>query len=475
MDKIAQTCNTVKRKLVPSSKLKFAVERKAEEIRAAVETQCGKASLDAEVRLDGSVAKETWIVGYVDADIFIRVSPELTKSQLRDICLPVAKRALKPNVTAERYAEHPYVESVVRFPGGNLRVNVVPCYNVQRGDWHSATDRTPYHTEYVRSHLTREQRDEVRLLKAFLRGLGTYGADIKTGGFSGMICETLVIAYGTFLNVLANFAEWSESRYVDVENYYGDRRDEIRRIFREPLVVIDPVDKGRNLGAAVRGEQLWNLVAGSRRFTKKPSVAYFFEPKVTPLKKAEFETQLRRRGSDIIVIAMGRIETVVDILWSQLFRTQRALVNLLRSNDFVVVRSAAWSDEHKLNLILLELESSSIPGTRKHYGPPVSRVSESSSFLGKHARSSTTLAGPWIEDDRWVVQKQRACDSARDLLTPILRDGGKNAGVAPLIVRAFKRSARLYEGRELGKLVVSNAEFGKFMRSYLKGRPTWLG
>jgi tRNA nucleotidyltransferase (CCA-adding enzyme) len=215
-------------------------------------------------------------------------------------------------------------------------------------------------------------------------------------------------------------------------------------------------------------------VAGSRRFTENPSPSLFFEPKVKPLTKLEFQRQLGRRGSDILCVAMGRCEEVVDILWSQLFRTQRALVNLLEGNDFEVVKSAAWSDEKTLSVLLFELGSSMIPHSRKHYGPPISRVSESSSFLAKHAKSGSTIAGPWIENDRWAVLKRRPYTSARALLASTLRSGGKSAGVASLMVRAFKKDAKLYEGLELTKLLSVNAEFGKFMRSYLTGRPVWL-
>ena len=302
MDKITKVCNIVKKNIVPPLELKRSVEKKAEKIRQVVEEQCKTAALPAEVRLDGSVAKDTWIRGHADVDIFMRVSTELSKKQLREICLPIAKKALWPHRVIERFAEHPYAESIVEFARGQLRVNVVPCYNVERGNWLSATDRTPYHTQYVREHIADQQRDEIRLLKAFTRGIGCYGADIKTGGFSGMLCETLVLALEDFRNVVRNFTAWKESRFIDIENYYEQRIDEIHRIFREPLVVIDPVDKGRNLGAAVRSEQLWNFVAALRRFAAKPSTSLFVEPKVKPLPTREYEAHVRNRGSTIICL-----------------------------------------------------------------------------------------------------------------------------------------------------------------------------
>ena len=185
MTTLVQVCEEVKRRITPDPQLKAAVQAKAEEIRAAVDRESREAGLRAEVRVDGSVAKDTWLRDYADVDIFMRVSPNLSKAQLRTVCLPIAKRALAGNEIVERFADHPYVESTVRLGRrGTLRVNIVPCYDVKPGQWLSATDRSPYHTEYIRKRLTLPQHDEVRLLKAFTRRIGTYGADIKTGGFS---------------------------------------------------------------------------------------------------------------------------------------------------------------------------------------------------------------------------------------------------------------------------------------------------
>ena len=470
MDKATKICSSVTKKLVPPARLRRMVESKAEEIRSAVERECERANLPAEVRLDGSVAKDTWIRGYADVDIFMRVSPQLSKQQLREVCLPIAREALKPNPITERFAEHPYVESSVN----GLRVNVVPCYKVERGNWLSATDRTPYHTQYVLEHITHQQRDEIRLLKAFMRGIGAYGADIKTGGFSGMLCETLVIADRNFQNVIQDFGKWKEDCFIDVEEYYRDRSEEVHQIFKEPLVVIDPVDKGRNLAAAVRTAQLWNFVAACRHFVETPKSSAFSEPQAKPLTETGYKNLLERRGSDIVCLMVGKVDAVVDILWSQLYRTQRALTHLLENNYFEVIRSAAWSDEQSMNILLFELERARLPDTRKHRGPPVSKPAESATFISKHLGDDSTLSGPWIENDRWVVQKKRTNVSAHDLLVSALRSGGTDVGVAPLFTCEFKKNVRIIENDQISPFLSMNKEFAKFMRSYLSGRPPWL-
>jgi len=470
-----QLCEEVKRRIAPNPKLRTAVESKAEEIRAAVDRESRRKGLEAEARIDGSVAKDTWLRDYAEVDIFMRVSPGLSKAQLHDVCLPIAKLALAGNEIVERFAEHPYVETFVNLGQlGSLRVNVVPCYNVQPGQWLSATDRSPYHTEYIRRHLTLPQRDEVRLLKAFMRGISAYGADIKTGGFSGMLCETLIASRQNFVSVIKKFSDWQASNYIDLENYFQGRSDEVHRLFREPLIVIDPVDKGRNLAASVRNDQLWNFVAASRQIILSPSTSFFREPKTKPITPVAYRRIVAGRGSMLLAIVMGKMNVVVDVLWSQLYKTERALVTLLENNEFPVLRSVAWSDEHSLNVIILELEQGIHSDPSRRLGPPVSRAAESASFLEKHMGSEDTVAGPWIEKDRWVVMKRRNCPSAISLLKGELKSGGRSVGVASESARAFQKKVEILSGRSIARLVARDLDFAKVLNQFLSGRPPWL-
>ena len=56
-----------------------------------------------------------------------------------------------------------------------------------------AADKSPFHTEYVTNKLDEEKRDQVRLLKKFLKSLGIYGAEIAKNGFSGYVTEVLIL------------------------------------------------------------------------------------------------------------------------------------------------------------------------------------------------------------------------------------------------------------------------------------------
>ena len=153
---------------------------------------CKHEGVDAIVRVEGSIAKDTWLSENPDIDIFMRLPTSIPRRNLGDIGLKIAKKAAGDAKQLERFAEHPYLEIFL----SGYRVDIVPCYDAKPGEWQSATDRTPYHTDYINTHLSKEKRGEVRLLKRFLQGIGVYGAELKIGGFSGYLCELLIMKFG---------------------------------------------------------------------------------------------------------------------------------------------------------------------------------------------------------------------------------------------------------------------------------------
>ena len=447
------------------------MQRLAEQLRARLIAEAKRRRLQAEVRLDGSVAKDTWLRGDADIDIFLRVPTSMSRADLEGRCLEVAKRALKGYAIVERFAEHPYVETHVE----GIRVNVVPCYNVAQGEWRSATDRTPFHTDYVISHLSPDQKREVRLLKAFLKGIGVYGADVKVSGFSGMLCETLIMYYGSFVKALEGAQSWKAPTVIDLERHYAGREAELLDLFEEPLIVIDPVDRGRNLAASISRRRLWEFVAAARAFSNKPKRSYFVARKAVPLRLRRFRREMQRRGWNLIGVEFGPVHAVVDVLWSQLYRTERALRNLLKQEGFNVTRSASWTDEKDLNVILFELENLTLPPVRKRVGPHVARSQASELFLKKHLNGLRSISGPWVDDDRWAVDQLRENTSAVAFLRSRIRDGGRRVGVASKIAPVLKRQHRVLADQALISFYRKNTDAARFITSFLKGRPTWLG
>jgi len=466
-----KVCAKVLGKVTPSLKEKEQILRLAEELTKKVQKASEEAHVKAEARVEGSVAKNTWLSKEPDIDIFMRLPTTMPRETFGTTCLKIARKATKGYKQIERFAEHPYLEAFL----DSVRVNIVPCYKVKKGEWKSATDRTPFHTDYVKPLLNEEICGEVRLLKKFMKGIGVYGAEIKVGGFSGYLCELLTLNYGSFKKVLKSFGEWKDTRVIDYENHYLGRESEIGKIFEESLVIVDPIDKGRNVGAAVRKERLHEFIAASRAFAQKPDPKFFYPQDRKAINIKQLAQTMKTRGSTLLFLRFGKLKAVPDILWGQLYKSQRALRTMLKQNDFNVIRDNVWSDEENLSVLIFELERQILSPFKKHLGPPIEKRKECERFLRKHLGASQTLSGPRIESGRWVVETKRKQSDAVKLANEKLRGRGKQSLSLPdLIAESVMKDFEVMVNKECVKLYSSNPEFAKFLTEFLDGKPKWL-
>jgi tRNA nucleotidyltransferase (CCA-adding enzyme) len=471
-DKMGSVLATVLKRVTPKRDERIRIDALAKKLERKVASASKQLGVKARVRVEGSVAHDTWLSGEPEVDVFMRVPASIPRDSLGTVCLKVAKLATKGSRQIERFAEHPFLEAFVE----GTRVNIVPCYTTKRGEWLSATDRTPFHTDYVTKSLNARTRSEVRLLKKFMKGVGAYGAEIKIGGFSGYLCELLVLHYGSFLDAVKAFANLKKRMIIDIEGFYRDRLREVDLLFDEPLVVVDPVDRARNVASAVRRQNLYTFVAAAQAFMKRPSLSYFYPPETValPADRVEQELQLRCKGPVIVFVTFGRVEAVADILWGQLYKSLRSLHKLVELSGFSLLRDFAWSDEKALNVFGFELEHCCIPLVKKHLGPPLEKRDECQRFLLKHENAPSTVSGPYLEDGRWVVELRRKYTDACLLLRERLKDGGKNAGIAEGVSHVLKKGFSVLVNEEIAKVYRKNEEFAKFLTEFLWGKPKWL-
>lgn len=455
----------------PSKKRYREVLSLAEEMVGKVRSTLKNFGLDGEVEVEGSVAKDTWLKDEVDIDIFILIPEWVEEEKLRTAYLKAAKKSVKGFKWVERYAEHPYVEAIV---DGGVRLNIVPCFKVNPLNWKTAADRTPYHTKYVKSKLKSELKDEVRVLKRFMKGVEVYGADIKTGGFSGYLAELLMLNYGSFLETVKKVAEWRIGEIIDVEGHYRGKIEDAKKLFENFLIVVDPVDKFRNVAAAVKLEVFNTFRSAAKFFLTKPSLKFFYPPPVRPLPSKKLVKNLSSRGGNLLFLLLGSVAAVPDVLWGQLYKSKRAMENLLKQFDFRVLRSCCWSNEKSLNIFVFELEKAFLEDVKKHYGPPVGSMEEQK-FLDKYVNSEVTVAGPYIEGERWVVHVKRKYTDACLLLKDRLKvDGGRSFGVADKVAKTIKSRFKMYVDGEILKVYRENRDFALFLTKFIGGRPSWL-
>jgi tRNA nucleotidyltransferase (CCA-adding enzyme) len=467
---ISSLAKQILEKVTPKEEDYAKVEALTKTLEREIVYACQKQGVHAIVRVEGSVAKDTWLSDSLDIDIFIRLPTVIPRKNLGDIGLRIAKQAAGNAVQVERFAEHPYLEIFLE----GYRVDIVPCYDSKPGEWQSATDRTPYHTDYIKKNLAKELLGEVRLLKKFMQGIDVYGAEIKVGGFSGYLCELLVMKFGSFIKTIRAFARYNRRVIIDIENFYAERANELKLLFSEPLVIIDPVDKGRNVGSAVQPQKLYTFIGASRAFLKKPAIEFFYPPKPEVLSTEDLLKQFANRGSSIVFVVIGELNAVPDVLWGQLYRSKRSLRTLLELNNFNVYRDDVWSNEKTLSVFMYEIEQQVLPDINKHLGPPIEREIECEKFLAKYGNNERLISGPFIADGRWIVELPRKTAEAASLLKEKLTDGGKSCGIAELISKKILENFSVLVDKEVLEIYAGNIEFAQFLTSFLVGKPFWL-
>lgn len=256
------------------------------------------------VRLEGSAGrKQTQLRNNPDLDVFIglpsSILPEIQRSgtPMKSTIQKLLKRlvhdvALEAATVAGchdarvAYAEHPYVTAA--FEG--FRVDLVFCFDLsseyisERGPI-TAVDRTPHHSRFVDEHLTIDQRDDVRLLKAFFQACWVYGdaSPIGRSGFTGFSAEMLIYHRQNIVSAL----ELLERLPVEPLDYFERPATRLRDAFpNDLLVIVDPTDRNRNVAASISERAYRYARAQAAEALLHPS-REFFLPRAIPVLSTE--------------------------------------------------------------------------------------------------------------------------------------------------------------------------------------------
>ncbi|HLD38949.1 MAG TPA: CCA tRNA nucleotidyltransferase [archaeon] len=407
-----------------------------------------------DVVIVGSLGKFTWLAGDHDIDLFIMFDSTVEREELERLGLEYGKRIVEElgGRSHVKYAEHPYTHAIIK----GFDVDVVPCYRIKYGEKiKSSVDRSPLHLQYVLSYIKPAMMDHIRLLKQFCKGIGVYGSDAKHQGFSGYICELLILNYGSFDNVISAASEWKPPFTINIEKHLGIPSN---RFKDQPLVIVDPTDPERNVAAVVSGENFTKFVAAVKSYKAKPSIKFFFPDAKKPLSSREIII-LQKRETKFLALSMKRPDVIDDVLYPQLRRALNRLTHLLEHHEFHVLRSFEFAEGDPI--LVFELEVWSLPAVKSMVGPPIFTEKHTEEFLSKYAKNFV-----YIHDNCWVTEVQRKYKTAVHLLNaflknkpPVLVENG-----VPKYVATQVSGLKVIEHHDFWKLVKKNKALSFYIR-----------
>ena len=476
MDDLEAVLSRVRERVLPEPEERERLRAAAATLTDRTREAIADLPVDADAVQVGSTARGTWVAGDRDIDLFVRFDADLDRAELEEHGLAVGHAVLPDG--HEEYAEHPYVKG--SYEG--FDVDLVPCHDVETaGDLVSAVDRTPFHDAYLSARLDDDLAADVVLAKAFLKGIGAYGSDLRTEGFSGYLTELLVLELGGFVPLVESARSWHPPMEFDPEGH-------AERTFDDPLVVVDPTDPTRNVAAVLSATNLARFQHYARELLAAPSEGLFEPDEPEPLGPKQVRAHLDRRGTTPVAIVFDAPDVVDDQLWPQLRRSLDGIVGGLNGHGFDVLRARAMTDaaeatdaggatdvdngteradagESTRAALYAELEVTERPAVARHEGPPVAVRKHAASFYESYVDDvDPDTYGPFIDGDRYVVEREREFATVREYLES---DAAGDVALGAQVETAFDDRDVL-----VGEAVATLAPaFGRPLREFYEPRP----
>jgi tRNA nucleotidyltransferase (CCA-adding enzyme) len=441
------------KKITPTVKEKAHLNRVVQQLKNTVENEVHKRNISATVELVGSIAKDTYLQNNLDIDIFLLFQTSVLREALEKNGLSIGRAVLQN--TEECYAEHPYVRGVYK----NYKTEIVPCYAIESVSQKlSAVDRTPLHTRYVVEHLRESQKQEVRLLKQFLRGISCYGAEAEIEGFSGYLCEMLIMNYGSFHQLIDQAQKWQygEKLYLTAGEYPD---------FETPLTFIDPVDSKRNVASALSREKFDLFKTACNDYLQKPSSSFFFPTMITPWSLDTIKKELKKQEGYFVGITLAKPDIIAENLYPQVRKAVRSLQELCERYDFTVLDTRFHvDDQNKRMYIILKAQQEQLSNVRIHSGPPVQREKNAHEFRQKWYNNPRVLRKPYEKEGKLYVELEREYKD----ITILLEEQVGKLSLGKHITEIVKKGYRVLAPQDL--LI---ADLALFWTSYLDKKKPW--
>ncbi len=411
--KYPECVDHISKKLTPESSERTKIELDAQIVRKKIEEtiiELGYSRYIIEVEYQGSFAKDTWLPGGLDLDLFILFKKSVNKDLLGELCREITYRAAEKlgAKVLKKYATHPYFTLVL---GDGIEIDVVPAYYVRSAEEVvTPVDRTPLHTRYVKGVLEKNAKlkDEIRMFKKLLKNLKIYGAELKTQGFSGYLAEILIIHYGSLRNLLFHASLWRPwktciGRWKGVPQQF-------------PLIVVDPVDSKRNVAAAVSVRSLSKLIGFALFFRFRPEILC-----CTLEKDGTIEVNIERikdiiNKGDYVFVQITNFPPMPEESLAGIYnRIVKKITRIAERSGFTVFRNKVIISENIL--LIFHLESTHLPRYTIHEGPPIWEKN-SLSFILKWISESEIW--PFVGEERWYIVKERKTRNFIEIVDNVL-------------------------------------------------------
>lgn len=378
----------------------------------------------------GSFAKDTWIAGHKEFDIFLVFSTKADKTQLEKQGLACGKKLAEALGGKQHlvYASHPY--SFITLPN-KYSIDLVPCYEINENNKIiSAVDRSLLHVDFVKKAIKRKPSyaTEIRLFKQFLKRFDLYGADDVIQGFSGYLAELLVIYFRGFENVIK---AGSRMKYKEIISFVDFKKEEILQKFSNScLIVIDPVDKNRNVAANLSFDVFDRFVLYSNFYLNASEKERFFFKKESKAPQLEDIIKMRSTYWVFLKIDLPKKDLPIKI-YPKIRRLMKNISDAVSSFNFTCLTSWFFV-ENQQAILAFEFPYKNINYFERKIGPPLYEEKQVFAFLKAHKESALRF---FTSEGRVCAELPRQHSDVSSLIALLLQQ--KRVGMSKDLSKAI--------------------------------------
>ncbi len=350
--------------------------------------------------IGGSYAKGTWLSENKEADIFAKFNYEKYRDKdiSKELKKLLDKKKIKVEIVHGSRDYYHFMEEGVLF-------EIIPVLDIR--DYRKAlnvTDVSPLHVNYVKKNTDKKLKNEIRLLKQFCKSNGVYGAESYIKGFSGYVLEVLIIHYGSFKKLLNAAKKWKDKEVLDPAKHYKTKNEALLNLDSSkkvsPLIIIDPVQKNRNVAAALNKKSFNEFISLSKLYDGSES---FFMKKEISLNKL--------KGYNIFKITP--LEGKKDIVGAKLLKALEKTKNSIE-REGLKVYDYGWKWEEYAYFWFKT--DKTLPSRIKHYGPKTSMKKHGEAFRKKWKGKKLKK-----EKGKYYVVIKRGKIYSKDIIQDILK------------------------------------------------------
>ncbi len=336
--------------------------------------------VQAKAMLGGSYAKDTWLSGDYDVDVFVKFNLLHKEQNISDLL----ERALKKWRHERIHGSRDYF-----WVRNGIKYEIVPVLDIRKSEQaENVTDFSPLHVAWVNKKGAKYKND-IRLAKKFCKGTSCYGAESYIRGFSGHVLDILVTYYKGFIPLLKAAKGWKPKVVLDYNNIYKGKALMMlnKSKIEGPLVLVDPVQPGRNAAAALTQENFDKFVKAAKAFLKKSGRAFFVE------KEIDFAA-LSKKGH-LIQIKVKTLDDKEDVAGTKFVRAFEHIRSQLQ--DFQV-KDAGWIwDKRENGIWWFVLGKKQLPAECNWAGPPIKLTDSVKKFKKIYKKTFTKAGRVWAK------------------------------------------------------------------------------